>query len=29
MEKMPEVEFVEVEHLGNDDRGGHGSTGTK
>jgi dUTP pyrophosphatase len=29
MEKMPEVEFIEVEHLGNDDRGGHGSTGTK
>jgi dUTP pyrophosphatase len=29
MEKMPEVEFVEVETLGNDDRGGHGSTGTK
>lgn len=29
MEKMPEVEFVEVKHLGNDDRGGHGSTGTK
>jgi dUTP pyrophosphatase len=29
MEKMPEVEFVEVEYLGNDDRGGHGTTGTK
>jgi dUTP pyrophosphatase len=29
MEKMPEVEFVEVEHLGNEDRGGHGTTGTK
>jgi dUTP pyrophosphatase len=29
MEKMPEVEFIEVEHLGNEDRGGHGSTGTK
>lgn len=29
MEKMPEVEFVEVEHLGNENRGGHGSTGTK
>lgn len=29
MEKMPEVEFVEVEHLGNPDRYGHGSTGTK
>jgi dUTP pyrophosphatase len=29
MEKMPEVEFVEVEQLENDDRGGHGSTGTK
>jgi dUTP pyrophosphatase len=29
MEKMPEVEFIEVEQLGNDDRGGHGSTGTK
>lgn len=24
---MPDVEFVEVEHLGNEDRGGHGSTG--
>ncbi|MCP9283541.1 dUTP diphosphatase [Bacillus safensis] len=29
MEKMPEVELIEVNHLGNDDRGGHGSTGTK
>lgn len=29
MEKMPEVELIEVDHLGNDDRGGHGSTGTK
>jgi dUTP pyrophosphatase len=29
VEKMPEVEFVEVENLENDDRGGHGSTGTK
>lgn len=29
MEKMPEVEFVEVDHLGNPDRNGHGSTGTK
>jgi dUTP pyrophosphatase len=29
IEKMPEVEFVEVEQLGNDDRGGHGSTGKK
>lgn len=27
--KMPEVEFVEVEVLGNEDRGGHGSTGIK
>jgi dUTP pyrophosphatase len=27
--KMPEVEFIEVEVLGNVDRGGHGSTGTK
>ena len=24
---MPDVEFVEVEHLGNENRGGHGSTG--
>ena len=29
MEKMPEVELVEVEHLGNKNRGGHGSTGVK
>lgn len=29
MEKMPEVEFVEVEYLNNNDRGGHGTTGTK
>ncbi|MED0780900.1 dUTP diphosphatase [Bacillus siamensis] len=29
MEKMPSVELIEVDHLGNDDRGGHGSTGTK
>lgn len=29
IEKMPEVELIEVNHLGNDDRGGHGSTGTK
>lgn len=27
--KMPKVDFVEVEVLGNEDRGGHGSTGTK
>ena len=27
MPKMPDVEFVEVESLGNDDRGGLGSTG--
>ncbi len=26
---QPEVLLVEVEHLGNDDRGGIGSTGTK
>ena len=25
--KQPEIEFVEVEQLGNPDRGGHGSTG--
>lgn len=25
--KMPEIEFVEVESLGNQNRGGHGSTG--
>ncbi|WP_024428287.1 dUTP diphosphatase [Bacillus safensis] len=29
MEKMLKVELIEVDHLGNDDRGGHGSTGTK
>lgn len=29
MEKMPEVKFVEVDRLGNPDRNGHGSTGTK
>ena len=29
VEKMPAVEFVEVETLGNPDRGGIGSTGTK
>jgi dUTP pyrophosphatase len=29
MKKMPQVELVEVKTLGNDDRGGHGSTGTK
>jgi dUTP pyrophosphatase len=29
MEKMPEVEFVEVDNLDNEDRGGHGSTGVK
>jgi dUTP pyrophosphatase len=28
-EKMPEVIFTEVEALNNEDRGGHGSTGTK
>ena len=28
-EKMPEVEFDEVIQLGNQDRGGHGSTGIK
>ncbi|MCI3987510.1 deoxyuridine 5'-triphosphate nucleotidohydrolase, partial [Bacillus vallismortis] len=27
--KMPADELIEVEHLGNVDRGGHGSTGTK
>lgn len=26
---MGEVEFIEVENLGNEDRGGHGSTGVK
>lgn len=29
MEKMPPVTFTEVQVLGNTDRGGHGSTGTK
>lgn len=29
MKKMPAVELIEVELLGNEDRGGHGSTGTK
>ena len=29
VKKMPEIEFVEVETLGNPDRGGIGSTGTK
>ena len=29
VEKMPEIDFIEVEYLGNDDRGGHGSTGVK
>lgn len=28
MKKMPAVELMEVERLGNEDRGGHGSTGT-
>ncbi|KQL53818.1 deoxyuridine 5'-triphosphate nucleotidohydrolase [Heyndrickxia shackletonii] len=28
-EKMPEVELIEVDHLGNENRGGHGSTGVK
>lgn len=28
VKKMPEVEFIEVEHLGNPSRGGLGSTGT-
>lgn len=28
IEKMPTVKFVEVEHLGNSDRGGFGSTGS-
>lgn len=27
--KQPDIEFVEVEHLENEDRGGFGSTGTK
>lgn len=29
MEIQPEIEFVEVEHLGNADRNGFGSTGTR
>lgn len=29
VEKMSEVELVEVDHLGNPDRQGHGSTGIK
>ena len=29
MEVQPTIEFEEVEHLGNEDRGGFGSTGTK
>jgi len=29
MKKMPPVELVEVEKLENENRGGHGSTGTK
>lgn len=29
VEKQPEIEFEEVESLGNDDRGGFGSTGVK
>lgn len=29
VKKMPEVEFIEVETLGNPDRGGIGSTGVK
>lgn len=29
VEKMPEIEFVTVDQLNNDDRGGHGSTGVK
>jgi dUTP pyrophosphatase len=28
MEHQPKIEFQTVEHLGNEDRGGHGSTGT-
>lgn len=28
MEKQPKLEFIEVEHLGDNDRGGFGSTGT-
>ena len=29
VKKQPEIEFEEVYHLGNPDRGGHGSTGVK
>ncbi len=29
VKKMPEVELVEVDRLGDQNRGGHGSTGTK
>lgn len=29
MEKQPQITFKEVEFLGNEDRGGHGSTGTR
>lgn len=29
IEKMPEIEFIEVEKLESEDRGGHGSTGIK
>ena len=29
MEHQPKIEFKAVESLGNDDRGGHGSTGVK
>ena len=29
VEKQPELEFVEVEHLEDKDRGGFGSTGTR
>ena len=29
VENMPTIEFEEVEHLGNADRNGYGSTGTK
>lgn len=27
MQKQPPIEFIEAEHLDNEDRGGHGSTG--
>jgi len=29
MEHQPRIEFIEAETLGNEDRGGHGSTGTQ